>query len=93
MKVFYLGIILVGICGVLGSVVHTKKTTSHNVPANNTSNDTSNHTSNDSTHHDDHESHGIHLASLRYDYVAQPLLISVFLFAAGISKLGKPLQF
>ena len=32
--------------------------------------------------------HGIHLVSIKYKYVEQPLIISVFLFAAGLAKLG-----
>ncbi|XP_069103686.1 Na(+)/H(+) exchanger protein 7-like [Argopecten irradians] len=39
-------------------------------------------------HHDDGHSSGIHVASIHFEYVEQPLTIAVFLLIAGISKLG-----
>jgi len=64
----------------------------NNTLKNETHNDSDKH-SNDSVHKESHlghgEPHGIHLASINYDYVKSPLLITVFLFAAGICKLGK----
>lgn len=53
-------------------------------------NDTQGH-QNGSLHtegHVGHGEHGIHLLALNYEYVKSPLLITIFLFAAGISKLG-----
>ena len=50
-------------------------------------NDTNDH--NDGSHGDGHSSHHqIHLASLNFDHVKSPLIIAVFLLAAGIAKLG-----
>ncbi|XP_052104403.1 Na(+)/H(+) exchanger beta-like isoform X2 [Mytilus californianus] len=84
------------------SVVHTTlnqnndtKSNGHMVydPHNQTSHDNKSHEHGNKTGHKDSHTghgagHGIHLFSINYDHVAQPLLITVFLFAAGISKLG-----
>lgn len=84
------------------SVVHTTlnqnndtKSNGHMVydPHNQTLDNRSHEHGNKTGHKDSHAGHGaghgIHLFSINYDHVAQPLLITVFLFAAGISKLGK----
>lgn len=34
---------------------------------------------------------GIHVASLNFDYVKQPLIISMFLLLSGVCKLGESL--
>ncbi|XP_071165324.1 sodium/hydrogen exchanger 1-like isoform X1 [Mytilus edulis] len=83
------------------AVVHTTlnqnndtKSNGHMVydPHNQTSDNRSHEHGNKTGHKDSHTGHGaghgIHLFSINYDHVAQPLLITVFLFAAGISKLG-----
>ena len=36
-----------------------------------------------------HSHHKIHLATLNFDHVKSPLIIALFLLAAGIAKLGK----
>ena len=48
-------------------------------------------TANGSTLHnmsDLHEDHGVHLANWRFDYVAAPLIVCVFLITGGALKLG-----
>ncbi|CAC5405629.1 unnamed protein product [Mytilus coruscus] len=101
MKVFCL-LILLCCDHAATSVVHTTlkqnndtKSNSHMVydPHNQTSQDNKTHEHGNKTGHEDSHTghgagHGIHLFSINYDHVAQPLLITVFLFAAGISKLG-----
>ena len=80
-----------------GQAKSSSYNTTYSHPDNNTlKNETHNNSdkhSNDSVHKESHlghgEPHGIHLASINYDYVKSPLLITVFLFAAGICKLGK----
>jgi len=39
-------------------------------------------------HDDDHQHHGVHLASINFDYVKQPLVITFFLLIVAICKLG-----
>lgn len=101
MKVFCL-LILLCCDHAATSIVHTTlkqnndtKSNSHMVydPHNQTSQDNKTHEHGNKTGHEDSHTghgagHGIHLFSINYDHVAQPLLITVFLFAAGISKLG-----
>lgn len=36
-----------------------------------------------------HEHHGIHVASLQFDYVRQPLIVSLFMIAVVLCKLGE----
>lgn len=64
--------------GVLSLVVGTNETSGHG-----SGNETE-------TEHKEHKEHAsIHLATIKFDYVKQPLIIAVFIFAAGIAKLGK----
>lgn len=64
--------------GVLSLVVGTNETSGHGL-----GNETE-------TEHKEHKEHAsIHLATIKFDYVKQPLIIAVFIFAAGIAKLGK----
>ncbi len=52
---------------------------------------------NDSNHgngsHDSHDSHqehhGIHVASIKFDYVKQPLIVSLFMILVVLCKLGQ----
>lgn len=39
------------------------------------------------THHGEH--HGIHVASINFDYVKQPLIVTLFMLAVVICKIGK----
>lgn len=49
----------------------------------------SNDTSTENETKKEEEPHAsIHLATIKFDYVKQPLIIAVFIFAAGIAKLG-----
>lgn len=64
------------LCGLVSVVLSSSKVLS--------SNDTS--TENETKKEENHAS--IHLATIKFDYVKQPLIIAVFIFAAGIAKLG-----
>jgi len=50
-------------------------------------NSSDHHEGNDS-HHGDHGFHGIHVASFDFDYVKQPLMVSLFMIAVVICKIG-----
>jgi hypothetical protein len=60
------------------NVVHEQSEASHDY------NET--HHSNE-THHGAH--HGIHVASINFDYVKQPLIVTLFMLAVVICKIGK----
>lgn len=64
------------LCGLVSVVLSSSNVLS--------SNDTS--TENETKKEENHAS--IHLATIKFDYVKQPLIISVFIFAAGIAKLA-----
>lgn len=64
------------LCGLVSVVLSSSNVLS--------SNDTS--TENETKKEENHAS--IHLATIKFDYVKQPLIIAVFIFAAGIAKLG-----
>lgn len=64
------------LCGLVSVVLSSSNVLS--------SNDTS--TENETKKEENHAS--IHLATIKFDYVKQPLIIAVFIFAAGIAKLA-----
>jgi len=46
-----------------------------------------NDTDHDSSHHGEH--HGIHVVSINFDYVKQPLVVTLFMLAVVLCKIGK----
>lgn len=65
------------LCGLVSVVLSSSNVLS--------SNDTS--TENETKKEEEHHA-SIHLATIKFDYVKQPLIIAVFIFAAGIAKLA-----
>lgn len=66
------------VCGLVSVVLSSSNVLS--------SNDTS--TENETKKEEEEQHASIHLATIKFDYVKQPLIIAVFIFAAGIAKLG-----
>jgi len=47
------------------------------------------HGGNETHSHDAHEAHGVHVAHLQFSYVEQPLILSLFLIAVVLIKIGQ----
>ena len=47
------------------------------------------HDNHSSEHHEHHEYHGIHVVSIKFDYVKQPLIVSLFMIAVTLIKIGE----
>lgn len=47
------------------------------------------HGGNDTHSHDAHEAHGVHVVHLQFSYVEQPLILTLFLVAVVLIKIGQ----